>query len=404
MNTQNFKVKIKNIRKEALEAGFSVKTMDGYLTIWNSFIIWKQEDDFDYNADDYISFLSERYNFNIYEYNNKNSWHQLLICSKKILDDFETYKKSIKRSTLPTQLYNNYPKEWKKTVLHFEYYCKNVRQNSKKTTEIKTKYAERTISYLYQNGLTSLSNIKKENVVLFVDFMINKTQRVKERYFSVLKQFLEYLFIEDIINTDLTNCVPTVKKVSNKKIPTVLKTNEIKELLDSINKDTKVGKRDYVIILIAARFGLRIGDILNIKLKNIDWENYKLTVEQTKNHNLNILPLTKEIGWAIIDYIKNSRPKCDNEYLFVKQKYPFEKMNNFSKFNNYFDKANIKIDINNKKGIHNLRTTKATQMLEDGIPIDIIASTLGDTVSTVSSIYIKSSEKLLKQCALEVDE
>lgn len=404
MDTQNFKSKIKNIRKEAIKVGFSLKTMDSYLSIWNSYIKWKQKDEFYYDADDYISFLSEHYNFNIHEYNKRNSWHQLLICSKKILDDFETYRNSMKRNTLPIQLYNNYPKEWKETVLHFEYYCKNVRQNSEKTIEIKMRYAERIMSYLYQNGITSLSNIKKENIVSFINFMINKSYRVKERYFYVLKQFLEYLFIEGIINIDLTNYVPIVKKVSNKRIPTVLKNNEIEKILNSVNKNTKIGKRDYVIILMAARFGLRIGDILNIKLKNIDWENYKLVVEQTKNHNLNILPLTKEIGWAIIDYIKNARPKCNNEYLFVKQKYPFEKMNNFSKFNKYFEKADIEIDINNKKGIHNLRTTKATQMLEAGIPIGIIASTLGDTIETVSSIYVKSSEKLLKQCTLEVDE
>lgn len=212
------------------------------------------------------------------------------------------------------------------------------------------------------------------------------------------------MFIEDIINADLTKFVPTIKRINNKRVPVVLKTNEIEEILNSINQNTKIGKRDYAIILIAARYGLRIGDILNIKLKNIDWENYKLTVEQTKNHNLNILPLTKEVGWAIINYIKDVRPKCENEYLFIKQKYPFDKMSHFTMFNKYLDKIDIEIDVNNKKGIHNLRTTKATQLLESGIPIGIIASVLGDTVETVSNVYIKSSEKLLKQCTLEVDE
>ena len=113
------------------------------------------------------------------------------------------------------------------------------------------------------------------------------------------------------------------------------------------------------------------------------------------------MPLTNEIGWAIIDYIKNSRPKCENEYLFVKMKYPFDKMTQFSQFNKYFDKVNVKIEENNKKGIHNLRHSLATNMLEEGIPLNIIASTLGDTLQTTSNTYLKVSNVLLKQCALE---
>ena len=114
-----------------------------------------------------------------------------------------------------------------------------------------------------------------------------------------------------------------LKRRRRKKIPTYLKEEEVENLLESIPKNTKVEIRDYTIILIAARLGLRISDILNIKLKDIDWQNHKLNITQTKNKNLNILPLTNEIGWAIIDYIKKSRPKCNNEYLFVKFKYPF---------------------------------------------------------------------------------
>ena len=116
------------------------------------------------------------------------------------------------------------------------------------------------------------------------------------------------------------------------------------------------------------------------------------------------MPLTNEIGWTIIDYIKNSRPKCENEYLFVKMKYPFDKMTQFTQFNKYFDKVNVKTEENNKKEIHNLRHSLATNMLEEGIPLNIIASTLGDTLQTTSNTYLKVSNVLLNQCALEVDE
>ena len=137
--------------------------------------------------------------------------------------------------------------------------------------------------------------------------------------------------------------------------------------------------------------------------EDIDWKNYKLNVIQPKTNNLNILPLSKEVGWAIINYIKNSRPKCNNEYLFVKMKYPFEKMEQFNNFNKYFEKCNLEENI--KKGIHNLRHSFATNMLDNDIPIHIISSVLGHSdINTTSSTYIKIDTKNLKKVCLEVDE
>ena len=85
-------------------------------------------------------------------------------------------------------------------------------------------------------------------------------------------------------------------------------------------------------------------------------------------------------------------------------KYPFDKMIQFQKFNKYFEKTNIKIENNNKKGIHNLRHSLATNMLNYGIPLSIISSTLGDTIETTSNTYLKVDIKNLSKCNLEVDE
>lgn len=157
------------------------------------------------------------------------------------------------------------------------------------------------------------------------------------------------MFIENILESYLSIYIPKIKSKRRIKIPTYLKQEDIETLLNSIPKNTKLEIRDYTIILIAARLGLRISDILNIKLKDIDWKNHKLNIIQPKTKNLNILPLSNEVGWEIINYIKEARPKCNNEYLFVKMKYPFDKMIQFQKFNKYFEKTNIKIENNNKK-------------------------------------------------------
>ena len=160
--------------------------------------------------------------------------------------------------------------------------------------------------------------------------------------FYVLREFLNYLFIENILFKDLSVCVPKIKTNKRKKLPTYLKQDEVEELLKNIPKEKKIDIRNYAIILIAARLELRLNDILDIKLKDIDWKNKKVNVIQPKTNNLNILPLSKEVGWAIIDYINKARPKRKSEYLFVKMNYPFEKLEQFTDFNKYFDKCDFK--------------------------------------------------------------
>lgn len=404
MNTLDFKTQIKNIRKEALEIGFSISTMDEYLRIWNKFIYWKSTNSFVYNEKDYIDFLLDYYKFNVNSYTNKSrSLYQQLMRSKRILDDFDTYKIFMQKRSLPSSLYSDYPSNWNVVLDNYLDYLKNVRQNSNNSIIIKKRYLINLLSYFYKNGLNELDNFSKTFVVDFINKTIDKGNISKRRNFYVLRDFLNYLFIEDIILEDLSCYIPKIKKSRKRKLPTYLKTENIEQLLESIPKERKIDIRNYTIILIAARLGLRISDILNIKLKDIDWKNYKLNVIQPKTNNLNILPLSKEVGWAIINYIKNSRPKCNNEYLFVKMKYPFEKMEQFNNFNKYFEKCNLEENI--KKGIHNLRHSFATNMLDNDIPIHIISSVLGHSdINTTSSTYIKIDTKNLKKVCLEVDE
>lgn len=405
MNTQDFKTYIKNIRKEALEIGYSIKTMDGYLKIWKKFIIWKNENYFIYNEQDYCNFLFDYYNFDVNKYTNKSkSRYQQLMRSKRILDDFNAYKNFILKRSLPNALYSNYPNNWNIILDNYLDYAKNIRQNSDSSLFIKKSYLINLLSYFYQNGINKIENLSRLDITKFINKIVEKGNTSKRRNFYVLRDFLKYLFIENILLEDLSVYIPVIHGKNKRKLPTYLKVDEVQKLLESIPKEKNIDIRSYTIILIAARLGLRISDILNIKLKDIDWKNYKINVIQPKTNNLNTLPLSKEVGWAIINYIRKARPKCKNEYLFVKMKYPFEKLNYFTDFNKYFDKCDFEVK-NTKKGIHNLRHSLATNMLDNNIPIPIISSTLGHSnINTTVSTYLKIDIKNLKKVCLEVEQ
>lgn len=402
--SQEFKTQIKNIRREGLELGIATTTMDGYQSIWNKYIEWKNTNSFIYNADEYSKFLLEHYNFDVTTYSNKSkSRHQQLMRSKRILDNWISYKSFMDKRALPKLKYTSYPDNWNPILEDYLDYCKDIRCNAENSIRIKKVYLDRLLSYFYQEKITELNKITSKDINIFISKVIDKGERSKGRYFYILKGFLEYLFIENILSEDLSIYVPSIKKTKNKRIATYLNCNNVEKLLKSIPRNKSIEIRDYAIILLAARLGLRISDILNIKLKDIDWVNYKLNIIQPKIRNLNVLPLSKEIGWALIDYITKSRPKCNNEYLFVKAKYPFDKMAQFKNFNKYFDKTDVE-NKTNKKGIHTLRHSLATNMLNEDIPVSIIASVLGDSVETTSNTYLKVDIKNLSKCHMEIDE
>ena len=398
-----FKTQIKEIRREAIELGFSISTMDGYQKIWNKFIEWKQEEHFVYQEEDYNLFLLEYYHFDVSTYTSKSkSMHQQFMRSKRILDDFDTYKECIQKRCLPNNLYCEYPKEWNLVIEKYLIYCKEEKYNAASSIKTKQDYLTKLLSYFSQHGIIELKDLCKQSIVSFINKVIEKGNVSKRRNFYILRDFLQYLFIEGISLEDLSIYVPKIKSAKRKKLPVYFKQEEIEEKLKEIPRERKIEKRDYAIILIAARLGLRVSDILNIRLKDIDWEHHQLHIVQPKTKHFNVLPLSKEVGWAIIDYIKNARPNCKNEYLFVKMRYPFEKMEKFHNFNKYFETEKIE---NTKKGIHNLRHSLAKNMLDQEIPLHTISSVLGHkSLETTSNTYLSIDTKHLKGCSLGVEE
>ena len=187
MNTQDFKTYIKNIRKEALEVGYSIKTMDGYLSIWNKFIKWKKENHFVYDEKEYSKFLLDHYHFDVNKYTNKSkSRYQHLMRSKRILDDFDSYKNFMVKRSLPNALYSDYPSNWNLILDGYLNYLKNVRQNSDNSIKQKEDYLIRLLSYFYQNDIKKLEQLSKADITKFINKIVEKGNISKRRNFYVL--------------------------------------------------------------------------------------------------------------------------------------------------------------------------------------------------------------------------
>jgi integrase len=125
------------------------------------------------------------------------------------------------------------------------------------------------------------------------------------------------------ISTDFAAKTPMVQARKQTRIPSVWTEEELKKLINAIARENPKGKRDYAIILLACRLGLRCTDIKNLRRENFHWGDKVLVLRQSKTKEPLTLPLTSEVGWAVIDYLKHGRPKFDSPFVFLRHLAPF---------------------------------------------------------------------------------
>lgn len=176
------------------------------------------------------------------------------------------------------------------------------------------------------------------------------------------------------------------------------------KLFSAIDRGNPSGKRDYAIILLVARLGLRCIDVKQLTFSNLNWNENYLEFNQAKTSSPVRLPLLKDVGWAIIDYLKNGRPISDSPYIFLRHLAPIVPFSDDDHLHQmivkYMRIAKIPVTKNKKVGMHSLRHTLATTLMEQHTPIQEISDILGHQSTESTPTYLKSSLELLSECAL----
>jgi integrase len=179
-------------------------------------------------------------------------------------------------------------------------------------------------------------------------------------------------------------------------------------LLEAVDRSSAKGKRDYAILLLACRLGMRVGDIRTLKLDQIHWEDSTIEITQSKTSVPLTLPLTNEVGEALIDYLKSGRPQSAHREVFLRVNPPFDpfgRNDNLHHIVTYWRLlAGIRFRAPRKRGLHSLRHSLATRLLEKGTPFTTIAEILGHTSLESTRIYAKADVEALRSVALDPEE
>lgn len=213
---------------------------------------------------------------------------------------------------------------------------------------------------------------------------------------------LRYLLEVGEIKYDLASSVPHIRRPN--PLPTVYSEEEVRQIERSVDKNSKVGIRDYAILLLASRCGIRCGDIALLKFENIDIAHNTIQLVQQKTEQPLMLPLLLDVKTALLDYINRIRPINDSAYIFLRLFAPYKPMTSSAislVTKRAFEKSGINIK-GKKHGSHSLRSSLATSMVNDDVPYEVVRKVLGHANPDTIQHYAKVHIEKLREYALPV--
>lgn len=387
---------------------YSPSTINFYKREWeklNAFLLSEYGDD-DFSIDKGLLFLEKVHGIlSSFEKSKLKDQQMQLIRSIQVLQDFQLHGVLTRRyyaSKNPIKLTDNYLSIHNQFI---DYLHHTELSNSTKNHYIR--FSAVFLDFLTQKKITDFSNIDLSICNDYIKTFAGMSFKTVEQNICGLRYFLRYLNDISVLKTDIASHIhmPTISKSA--RIPSVWTEDEIKKLLKVIDRNSPIGKRDYAMIVLACVLGLRISDIKNLTFENFNWEEKKLFIIQHKTKKPLSLPIPDAVGWAIIDYIKNGRPKYyESKHIFIKHMPPFDILSDNNHLSGrihfYMKKAKIPLTKNCHRGFHSLRHTSASMLLDAGVELPVITSILGHSSTDVTSIYLKTDLDKLKECVLDL--
>ena len=216
---------------------------------------------------------------------------------------------------------------------------------------------------------------------------------------TALRCFFRFLRMRGDITKDLAAAVPTVPHYRLSTIPKSLSPAQIDDLLRSCDQGAVTGQRDYTILLLLARLGLRACEIVGMCLDDIDWEVGELTI-RGKDSREDRLPIPYDVGEALAKYLRDGRPRCATRRVFVRRRAPIEGFAGHTTIRVIVCRALARAGLDPPvKGPHLLRHSLATQMLRNGVSLDDIGEVLRHLDRNTTQIYAKVDIEALRQLA-----
>lgn len=383
---------------EANASGYFQKL---FKTVSRQFIIYAEEHDIEsFNMDTGLQFLDDHYSMS-QKIAEKKWCSMYLRCINAISEYQMTGTVDMYLTTVRKEYI--FPDPFKESAESYLAYREKI-GIIPKSIQVSRLYLYRFFSFLEIKDIHSLAVISVPVVLDFLKSLSAFEKPTINTTMRAVRLYLKYCFENGFIQDNLFPKLPNPHYNRNSRLPSTYTAQEVRDTLSAIDTGNPCGIRDYAIILLLARLGLRSSDVANLRFSNIDWENDMIRLTQVKTGNPLELPLLSDVGEAIINYLKNARPKTDSDHVFVRMQPPYTGFNPGAVgalVHNHLVKAGIRLE-GRKSGSHALRHSLAKRLLEHEIPLPVISEILGHTSTETTMTYLRVDINELKKCALEV--
>lgn len=407
MKENNLTQLIEKAKKEVILFGYSETSIKEYNSIFNEILEYYDTiniDTFDYDIT--WQYFIQKYDIECFNDIKNNKYRLKRFRTCKILNDINT-NKNIKRQydyAFKNEITDNY---YKNLFNLFLTYIENIGLSNNTRIGVKR---------VIKNFLLHLSDLKIENIEeinfnVLLSFIekFPENRKSKNLYLYYLRTFLDYLYNENMINHKLSTNISNLKSVKNNTIPSIWDFNDLKLLLDSINKTTPKGIRNYAIILLAITTSMRGCDIINLKIQDIDFKNNVINFIQEKTKKSVELPLLSSTKDAIATYLISARPKSNYDNVFLTLNSipkPLESANSLTcMVDSYVKDLDLNLNTNQKRGIHSFRHTVLNHLYNDTeTSLTTITEISGHNNPESLHSYIKTNVNRLRDFTLNIKD
>lgn len=387
-------------REELLRTGYTRLTLNFFDRTWAELERYLRERGIiNFSLDAGMAFLDERYHYSSAPNSHANTDRLRAI---QLLADYQSHEHIMIRRRCCQSVISQPFHDVFQAFMHAR-----AREGiSCKTLESYRIYLARFAQYLADHQIQSVSQIDVSLIHGFIQ-TTSAAYRTATLYCTscMLRVLFRYLYAQRLHDKNLAPAVPSVKCTKKSKIPSAYSQEEIQRILSCIDRGNPKGKRDYAMILIAVRLGLRASDICRLTFDNLKWETNTIEIVQKKTAEHLTLPLLNDVGEAMIDYIQYGRPSVQNREVFIRLTSPLGCMSPpslHSIVTFYMKRAEIMIPEGKKHGPHALRHSLASSLLNNKTPMPVISEILGHTDSQTTSAYLKIDILHLRDYALDV--
>ena len=261
--------------------------------------------------------------------------------------------------------------------------------------------------FLDIDGVHEITSIHASQIRQFLLSLEGQKSATILTYVVTLRSFFRWAFLEKVLPMDFSSAAISPKRYRRSALRDILGDSEMEQILSAVDRSTAIGRRDFAVLLLAVRYGLRPCDIRQLRLDDIHWREEVIMVHQSKTKRLLTLPLLRDVAHALSDYLQHGRPVTEARQIFVRHLAPFEPFvasNNLAAIMRKALHCGGLGDRKGRRGLYLFRHTLATRMLSAGCPMKSIGDVLGHSSTETTMEYANVDLNALRTVAISEAE